>query len=97
MGLGRRNTDDHARQSIAHSFPAISFNYVVRLYAFNDCGDTVQVICSLNEIGLEELNNTFSLYPNPNSTELLNVVFPNEASQCEICLSGEEFIYPKVP
>jgi hypothetical protein len=38
----------------------------------------------LNEVGLEELNNTFSLYPNPNSTELLNVVFPNEATQCEI-------------
>ena len=70
--------------SIAHSFPAISFNYVVRLYAFNDCGDTVQVTRSLNEVGLEELNNTFSLYPNPNSTELLNVVFPNEATQCEI-------------
>ena len=59
---------------------------MVRLYAFNDCGDTVQVTRSLNEVGLEELNNTFSLYPNPNSSEILNIVFPNEVDYTEISL-----------
>jgi len=72
--------------SIAHSFPAISFSYVIRLYAFNDCGDTVQVTRSLNEVGLEERNSSFSLYPNPNSSEILNIVFPNEVDYTEISL-----------
>ena len=64
--------------NIAHTFPTVSFNYNVSLYAFNECGDTIVVTKSLNEIGVDENNSKdeFSINPNPSRYNQVEILLP---------------------
>jgi hypothetical protein len=64
--------------NIAHTFPTVSFNYNVSLYAFNECGDTIVVTKSLNEIGVDENNSKdeFSINPNPSRYNQVEIILP---------------------
>ena len=64
--------------SISHNFPTVSFNYNVSLIAFNECGDTLVITKSLNEIGLDEekVKDEFSINPNPSRQDLVEILLP---------------------
>jgi PKD repeat protein len=64
--------------SISHNFPTVSFNYNVSLIAFNECGDTLVITKSLNEIGLDEekVKDEFSINPNPSRQNLVEILLP---------------------
>ena len=57
--------------SISHQYATVSLNFTITLSAYNECGDTIQVIKSLNEVGLPEQSILkFKTYPNPVSESL---------------------------
>ena len=57
--------------SISHQYATVNLNYTITLKAYNECGDTVEVIKSLNEVGLPEQSILqFKTYPNPVSESL---------------------------
>lgn len=64
--------------SISHNFPTVSFNYNVSLIAFNECGDTLVITKSLNEVGLDEekVKDEFSINPNPSRHNLVEILLP---------------------
>ena len=64
--------------NIAHTFPTVSFNYNVSLYAFNECGDTIVVTKSLNEISIDENSqkDEFSINPNPSRYNQVEILLP---------------------
>ena len=57
--------------SISHQYATVNLNYTITLKAYNECGDTVEVIKSLNEVGLSEQSTLkYKTYPNPVSGSL---------------------------
>ena len=57
--------------SISHQYATVNLNYTITLKAYNECGDTVEVMKSLNEVGLPEQSVLkFKTYPNPVSGAL---------------------------
>jgi len=57
--------------SISHQYATVNLNYTITLKAYNECGDTVEVMKSLNEVGLPEQSVLkFKTYPNPVSESL---------------------------
>jgi PKD repeat protein len=57
--------------SISHQYATVSLNFTITLSAYNECGDTIQVIKSLNEVGLPEQRLLkYTTYPNPVSGAL---------------------------
>ena len=57
--------------SISHQYATVNLNYTITLKAYNECGDTVEVMKSLNEVGLPERSVLkFKTYPNPVSGSL---------------------------
>ena len=72
--------------SISHQYATVSLNYTITLSAYNECGDTIQVIKSLNEVGLPEQRILkFKTYPNPVS-ESLTIEFSSP-------LNGTYYLY----
>ena len=62
--------------SISHLYPTVNLNYSITLKAYNECGDTITVVKSLNEVGLNEsLLDGSSIYPNPNTSGKLTIDF----------------------
>jgi PKD repeat protein len=52
--------------SISHQYASSGTNYTITLKAYNDCGDTITVVKSLNDIGLSEPGTfEYTIYPNP--------------------------------
>ena len=48
------------------NMPLQETNYTITLKAYNDCGDTITVVKSLNDIGLSEPGTfEYTIYPNP--------------------------------
>jgi len=57
--------------SISHQYATVNLNYSITLKAYNECGDTVEVMKSLNEVGLSEQSTLkYKTYPNPVSGSL---------------------------
>ena len=57
--------------SISHQYATVNLNYTITLKAYNECGDTIEVIKSLNEVGLPEQSVLkYKTYPNPVSGSL---------------------------
>jgi PKD repeat protein len=57
--------------SISHQYATVNLNYTITLKAYNECGDTVEVMKSLNEVGLPEQSTLkYKTYPNPVSGSL---------------------------
>ena len=57
--------------SISHQYATVNLNYTITLKAYNECGDTVEVMKSLNEVGLPEQSVLkYKTYPNPVSGSL---------------------------
>lgn len=62
--------------NISHTYPTTSLNYIIQLSLINACGDTLNIVRTLREVGIEEPNGAFAnLYPNPVRNELLTVNF----------------------
>lgn len=62
--------------SISHTYPTTNLNYVITLSLINTCGDTVEIVRSLNEVGMSEwLSSTTKLYPNPLHGDLVTLEF----------------------
>ena len=73
--------------SISHTYPTTSLNYVITLSLVNTCGDTLDVVHTLNEVGMIEFyKEIVNLFPNPVSGEFLNLEFMSP-------LTGEYIIY----
>ena len=73
--------------SISHTYPTTSLNYVITLSLINTCGDTLDIVHTLNEVGMSEFyTEIVNLFPNPVSGEFLNLEFMSP-------LTGEYFIY----
>ena len=54
----------------------MNLNYNITLKAYNECGDTITVVKSLNEAGLNEpLLDGSRIYPNPNTSGKLTIDF----------------------
>ena len=50
--------------SISHQYAIVNLNYTITLKAYNECGDTVEIMKSLNEVGLPEQSVLkFKTYP----------------------------------
>jgi hypothetical protein len=43
--------------SISHTYPTTSLNYVITLSLINTCGDTLDIVHTLNEVGLSANGN----------------------------------------
>ena len=51
---------------ISHTYPTTSLNYVITLSLVNTCGDTLDVVHTLNEVGMIEFyKEIVNLFPNP--------------------------------
>lgn len=62
--------------SISHQYPTTNLNYTITLKAFNECGDTVTTVRTLNEIGFPENNLAdIRLHPNPTTNSPVQVEF----------------------
>ncbi len=73
--------------SISHTYPTTNLNYVITLSLINTCGDTLDIVHTLNEVGMSEFyTEIVNLFPNPVSGEFLNLEFMSP-------LTGEYFIY----
>jgi PKD repeat protein len=64
--------------SISHTYPTTSLNYVITLSLINTCGDTLDIVHTLNEVGLSEWQSyATKLYPNPVQGDILTLEFTN--------------------
>ena len=62
--------------NISHQYPTVSLNYIITLRAYNECGDTLTVTKTLNEIGLNESDlEGCRIYPNPITSDILHIEF----------------------
>ena len=62
--------------SISHQYPTVSLNYTITLKAFNECGDTITVVRTLNEVGVnEDMLSDIQIYPNPSSNASVKIEF----------------------
>ncbi|MEL0146367.1 MAG: PKD domain-containing protein, partial [Schleiferiaceae bacterium] len=78
--------------SISHTYPTTSLNYVITLSLINTCGDTLDIVHTLNEVGLSEWqSHATKLYPNPVQGDILTLEFtdPMNGSYEILTLLGE--------
>jgi PKD repeat protein len=78
--------------SISHTYPTTSLNYVITLSLINTCGDTLDVVHTLNEVGVSEWqSHTTKLYPNPVQGDILTLEFtdPVDGSYEILSILGE--------
>ncbi|MGA0303083.1 MAG: PKD domain-containing protein, partial [Schleiferiaceae bacterium] len=78
--------------SISHTYPTTSLNYVITLSLINTCGDTLDIVHTLNEVGLSEWqSHATKLYPNPVQGDILTLEFtdPLNGSYEILTLLGE--------
>lgn len=78
--------------SISHTYPTTSLNYVITLSLINTCGDTLDIVHTLNEVGLNEWQSyATKLYPNPVQGNILTLEFtdPMDGSYEILTLLGE--------
>jgi len=60
--------------SISHQYPTTSLSYIITLSLLNDCGDTLNITRTLNEVTLNEyLSAKTLLYPNPVSGSSVSI------------------------
>ena len=87
MGLGDGTQSATQATSISHTYPTTNLNYVIKLSLINTCGDTLDIVHTLNEVGMSEFyTEIVNLFPNPVSGEFLNLEFMSP-------LTGEYIIY----
>ena len=66
--------------SISHQYASSGINYTITLKAYNECGDTITVVKSLNDIEVIETDSfDYQIYPNPVSGPL-SIEFPKPIS-----------------
>lgn len=78
--------------SISHTYPTTNLNYVITLSLINTCGDTLDIVHTLNEVGLSEWqSHATKLYPNPVQGDILTLEFtdPVDGSYEILTLLGE--------
>ena len=62
--------------SISHTYPTTSLNYVITLSLINTCGDTLDIVHTLNEVGISEWKaSATKLYPNPVLGDMFTLEF----------------------
>jgi PKD repeat protein len=62
--------------SISHTYPTTSLNYVITLSLINTCGDTLDIVHTLNEVGISEWKaSATKLYPNPVLGDMVTLEF----------------------
>jgi PKD repeat protein len=62
--------------SISHTYPTTSLNYVITLSLINTCGDTLDIVHGLNEVGISEWKaSATKLYPNPVLGDMVTLEF----------------------
>jgi len=62
--------------SISHTYPTTSLIYVITLSLINTCGDTLDIVHTLNEVGISEWKaSATKLYPNPVLGDLVTLEF----------------------
>jgi PKD repeat protein len=67
--------------NISHSYPTANLGYIIQLTIINECGDTLEIVRSLNEVSLSELSSEqTTLYPNPARGSIITLEFAHSVN-----------------